>query len=193
MDSYLDHKGMRIHKDRISILGYFTKQAFPLLRSCCSSFTNHHQCFHESMIGRSCPCFSELLLVHSSLDIKTQEKWSNSNYKTSKKKAETWTDVDMTSWSILLFTLTWNGKKKNRISICVAPIRTEHFNFFHLFTPLIGTGLAQWYRAVLRAGWSGVRDPVGADNFSFHHRVQTSSGAHPAYYPMGTRGSFPGG
>jgi hypothetical protein len=30
-------------------------------------------------------------------------------------------------------------------------------------------------------------------NFSLHHRVQNSSGAHPASYPMGTRGSFPGG
>jgi hypothetical protein len=29
-------------------------------------------------------------------------------------------------------------------------------------------------------------------NFSLHHRVQTGSGAHPASYPMGTRGSFPG-
>jgi hypothetical protein len=29
--------------------------------------------------------------------------------------------------------------------------------------------------------------------FSLHHRVQNGSGAHPASYPMGTRGSFPGG
>jgi hypothetical protein len=29
--------------------------------------------------------------------------------------------------------------------------------------------------------------------FFLHHRVQTGSGAHPASYPMGTRGSFPGG
>jgi len=26
-----------------------------------------------------------------------------------------------------------------------------------------------------------------------HHRVQTASGAYPAYYPIGTRSSFPGG
>jgi hypothetical protein len=26
----------------------------------------------------------------------------------------------------------------------------------------------------------------------FNHRVQNGSGAHPASYPMGTRGSFPG-
>jgi hypothetical protein len=38
---------------------------------------------------------------------------------------------------------------------------------------------------------SRVRFPVGAGNFSFHHRVQNGSGAHPASYPMGT-GFFPG-
>jgi hypothetical protein len=34
--------------------------------------------------------------------------------------------------------------------------------------------------------------PDGAGNFSFRHRVQNVSGAHPPSYPMGTRGSFPG-
>jgi hypothetical protein len=38
-----------------------------------------------------------------------------------------------------------------------------------------------------------VRFPVGAGNFSLHHRVQNGSGDHPASYPVGTRGSFPGG
>jgi hypothetical protein len=33
---------------------------------------------------------------------------------------------------------------------------------------------------------------VGAENFSLRHRVQNVSGAHPASYPMGNRGSFPG-
>jgi hypothetical protein len=37
-----------------------------------------------------------------------------------------------------------------------------------------------------------VRSPTGAD-FSSSSCVQTSSGAHPASYPMGTGGSFPGG
>jgi hypothetical protein len=40
---------------------------------------------------------------------------------------------------------------------------------------------------------SRVRFPAGTGNFSIHHRIQTDSGAHPASYPMGTRGSFPGG
>jgi hypothetical protein len=40
---------------------------------------------------------------------------------------------------------------------------------------------------------SRVRFPAGAGKFSLHHRVHNDSGAHPASYPMGTRGSFPGG
>jgi hypothetical protein len=39
---------------------------------------------------------------------------------------------------------------------------------------------------------SRVRFPEEAGNFSLHHRVQNGSGAHPASYPMGTRGFFPG-
>jgi hypothetical protein len=39
---------------------------------------------------------------------------------------------------------------------------------------------------------SRVRFPAGAGNFSLHHRVHNGSGAHPASYSMGTRGSFPG-
>jgi hypothetical protein len=40
---------------------------------------------------------------------------------------------------------------------------------------------------------SRVRFTAGAGNFSLHHRVQNGSRAHPASYPMGTRGSFLGG
>jgi hypothetical protein len=40
---------------------------------------------------------------------------------------------------------------------------------------------------------SMVRFSEGAGNFSLHHRVQDGSGAHPASYPVGTGGSFPGG
>jgi hypothetical protein len=40
---------------------------------------------------------------------------------------------------------------------------------------------------------SRVPFPAGAGNFSLHHRVQNGSAAHPASYPMGTRGSFLGG
>jgi hypothetical protein len=40
---------------------------------------------------------------------------------------------------------------------------------------------------------SRVRFSAGVENFSLHHHVQNDSGAHPASYPMGTSGSFPGG
>jgi hypothetical protein len=38
-----------------------------------------------------------------------------------------------------------------------------------------------------------VRFPTRAGDFSLHHRFQNGSGAHLASYPIGTRGSFPGG
>jgi hypothetical protein len=38
-----------------------------------------------------------------------------------------------------------------------------------------------------------VRFPARPGNFSLHHRFQNDSGAHPAFYPMGARGFFPGG
>jgi hypothetical protein len=39
----------------------------------------------------------------------------------------------------------------------------------------------------------GVWSPTGAEDFSSILCVQTGSGAHPASYPMGTGGPFPGG
>jgi hypothetical protein len=39
---------------------------------------------------------------------------------------------------------------------------------------------------------STIRFRAEAGNFSLHHCVQNGFGAHPASYPMGTRGSFPG-
>jgi hypothetical protein len=48
--------------------------------------------------------------------------------------------------------------------------------------------IAQWYNAGL-----GFDSRRGLGIFSLHHRIQKDSGAHPASYPMGTRGSFPGG
>jgi hypothetical protein len=42
-------------------------------------------------------------------------------------------------------------------------------------------------------GGSRVRFPAGAGNSFLHHRFQNGCEAHPASYPMGTRGYFPGG
>jgi hypothetical protein len=52
-------------------------------------------------------------------------------------------------------------------------------------------GIALGYRLDDRG--SRVRLPAGTGNFSLHHRVQNGAEAHPASYPMGTRGSFAGG
>jgi hypothetical protein len=43
-------------------------------------------------------------------------------------------------------------------------------------------------------GDRGSRDRFAADagNFSLRYRVQNGSGAHPAFSPIGTGGSFPG-
>jgi hypothetical protein len=38
----------------------------------------------------------------------------------------------------------------------------------------------------------GVRDLAGSGNFSFQHHVKNGSGSHPAFYAVGTRGSFSG-
>jgi len=53
-----------------------------------------------------------------------------------------------------------------------------------LFSSALGYGLDD----------RGARVPAGAGKFSLHQRcVQTGSEAHPASYPMGTKGSFTGG
>jgi hypothetical protein len=51
-------------------------------------------------------------------------------------------------------------------------------------------GIVQGYR--LDDWGCRIRFLAGAGNFSLHHCVQNGSGSHPASYPMGTRGSFPG-
>jgi hypothetical protein len=56
-------------------------------------------------------------------------------------------------------------------------------SFIHIYSYIYiyiymhtGYGMDDW--------GSRVRFPVGAGNFSLHHRVQNGSGAHPASYPM---------
>jgi hypothetical protein len=59
-------------------------------------------------------------------------------------------------------------------------------------TVIRGAGVAQAVQC-LTMGWTtGVRSPTEAEDFSSSPCVQTGSGAHPAYCPMGTAGSFPG-
>jgi hypothetical protein len=67
------------------------------------------------------------------------------------------------------------------------PSNKSHFNheYHYLLILILSVGIATSY------GFddSGIGVPW---HFSLLHSVQTSSGAHPASYPMGTGGSFPG-
>jgi hypothetical protein len=82
------------------------------------------------------------------------------------------------------------------------PIKKQDCDWKYLAIPFIASltnhknrdssvGIALGYRLDDRG--SGFRFQVGAGNISVHHCVQTDSEAHPASYPNGTRGSFPGG
>jgi hypothetical protein len=76
---------------------------------------------------------------------------------------------------------------------CESPGRTEE-NHVKLQTENScdsSVGIALGHRLDDRG--SRVPFPAGAGNFSLHHRVHNGSGAHPASYPRGTGGSFPGG
>jgi hypothetical protein len=78
-------------------------------------------------------------------------------------------------------------KKKKKKSVCVC---IYSWNIFlsscdSSVSIALGYGLDDW--------GSRIRFPAGAGSFSHHHHTQNSSEAHPASYPMGTRGSFPGG
>jgi hypothetical protein len=61
-------------------------------------------------------------------------------------------------------------------------------NRHKLWSRDISVGIASGYGLDDRGSISGT-----ASDFSPLHRVQNGSGAHPAAYPMGTRGSCPGG
>jgi hypothetical protein len=53
-------------------------------------------------------------------------------------------------------------------------------------------GVAQSIQCLTTDRTNGVRSPAEAKDFSSSLYVQTSSEAHPASYPMGTGGPFPG-
>jgi hypothetical protein len=68
------------------------------------------------------------------------------------------------------------------------------YNEFRLRIVIMDLSLAQSVCSWLLAGqsrtWGSI--PGRGKEFFLFHSVQTSSGAHPASYPMGTGGSFPG-
>jgi hypothetical protein len=55
----------------------------------------------------------------------------------------------------------------------------------------LAPGIAQWYSAGLRYGWSGDQVPAGAGNFSLHQCVQTGSAPPPtSLLPKEYQGHF---
>jgi hypothetical protein len=82
---------------------------------------------------------------------------------------------------------TWRGGGR----IWPVGVKKKHAHYKLLESRDTSVGIALGYGRDDRG--SSVRFPAGAGNFSFHHRVQNGSGAHPASYPRCTRGSFPGG
>jgi hypothetical protein len=121
------------------------------------------------------------------------------------------------SW-VPFWTLQLLSKDTAAWSQCVWPVQ-EEFNISNSMRVLIvcllctlcmggggaGRGILKWFQLIcfssvgIALGYglddrgSRVRFPAGTGNFSLHHRVQNGSGAHPASYPMGTRGCFPEG
>jgi hypothetical protein len=74
---------------------------------------------------------------------------------------------------------------------CVGSDQSEQHHHYHISTRGSSVGRALGYGLYDRG--SRFRFPAGAVKFSHRHRVQYGSRAHPAFYSMGTRGSFPEG
>jgi hypothetical protein len=68
----------------------------------------------------------------------------------------------------------------------------QHFNMSTNFSKT-GQYKIIWKPAQLVDRAIEVRSPTGAEDFSSSPCVQTGSEAHPAFYPVGTGGPFPGG
>jgi hypothetical protein len=61
-----------------------------------------------------------------------------------------------------------------------------------LYSNIHRPGVAQSVQCLTISWTAGVRSPAEAKDTSSSPCVQTSSEAHPASYPVGTRGPFPG-
>jgi hypothetical protein len=75
------------------------------------------------------------------------------------------------------------------VSDCVSKYKTLLFLVFGLnVTQYLAqrTGIAQWYSAGLRGGWSGVRVPEGAGNFSTVSRPALGPTQPPIQWVLGT-------
>jgi hypothetical protein len=93
---------------------------------------------------------------------------------------------------------TWKPETFSWLTVCDVSKETRNKFIIIAFLNVLSSGKSRDGSVGITLGYgldergSRVRFPTGAGNSSLHHRVQTSSGAHPASYPMCTRGSFLG-
>jgi hypothetical protein len=110
-------------------------------------------------------------------------------------KGPSFTDIQKSCKIIHLHLCAVEGKCQEKSNPYVLPLRVtsgiKSQDFQVVFCRDSSVGIALGYGLDDRS--SRVRLPVGAGNFYLHYRLQKGCGAHPASYPMGTRGSFPGG
>jgi hypothetical protein len=86
--------------------------------------------------------------------------------------------------------MKWNiltDQEEQRRSVQYDVDNFRYFKFFYVFH---GAGVVQ---SLTRDRAIEVRSPVEVTDFSSSLCVQTSSEAHPASYPVGTGGPYPGG
>jgi hypothetical protein len=124
--------------------------------------------------------------------MKVGSKCEGDNHNEEVNRGRTWHTQTAKCWDVKLqFTRLWDT------TFTLHSTSTNDARYRKAISSSIkgagGAVIAQWYSAGLRSGWSGVRVPAVCGNFPLHYRVQSGSGAQPASYPMGTRGSFPGG
>jgi hypothetical protein len=77
------------------------------------------------------------------------------------------------------YSIIWND---------IVILNCSHRTINKICTDINSVGIALGYGLDDRG--SRVWFPAGAGNFSLHHRFQNGHGAHPASYPMGTKGAF---
>jgi hypothetical protein len=87
--------------------------------------------------------------------------------------------------------------RRNPSPLSIGPTSISSYLYFFNIHPIqLNKSRDSWVGIALVYGLddrgSRALFPAGAGNLSLHHRVQNGSGAHPASYLMGTRGSFPG-
>jgi hypothetical protein len=79
-----------------------------------------------------------------------------------------------------------------KISVIISSQQQWDGNKLHVAILESGAGVAQSVQCLTTDWTTGVRSSTEERDFSSSPCVQEGSGAHPASYPMGTGGPFPG-